>query len=92
MTDLYPLLHQSLNWYHLLREISVEERLCSKVRSTEQETGLSSSDKPVEMEVDIVALKPLSSKPSSSKPPFSSKARAFHALKESCNLDENTFF
>lgn len=64
LTDLYPLLHQSLNWYCLLCAISVEEGQRSVVRSSEMETNLSSSDKPVEMEIDTATSKPSSSKPS----------------------------
>ena len=92
LADFYPLLHQSVNWYHLLCEMSMEERECSTVRSSELETGLSSSDKLMEMEVDTTISKPLSSKPLSSKPSSSSKARTFHALKELCNLDEEMLF
>lgn len=92
LNDLYPLLHRSLNWYRLLCEMSMEEREGSVVKSSELEMGLSSSDKPVEMEVDTAASKPSSSKPSSSKHPSSSKARTFHTLKESCDLDEETLF
>ena len=77
LNDLYPLLHRSLNWYHLLCEMSMEERKGFVVRSTELEIGLSSNDKPMEMEVDSTASKPSSSKPSSSKHPSFFKARTF---------------
>lgn len=46
----------------------------------------------MEVEIDIVALKPSSSKPFSSKPSSSTKPRSFHALKELCGLDEETLF
>ena len=86
LADLYPLLRQSLDWFQSLREMLVEVGVGSKVRSSELETGLLSSDKPVEVEVDTTVTVPLSSKPSSSK----KKSRAFHALKEECTLDEDT--
>lgn len=70
----------------------MEEREGSTVRSSELETRLSSSDKLVEMEVDTTISKPSSSKTLSSKPSSSSKATTFHALKESCNLDEEMLF
>lgn len=54
--------------------------------------GLSSSDKPMEMETDTTALKPLSSKPSSLKPSSSKKPRSLHALYEPCGLDEDMLF
>ena len=44
LADLYPLLYQSLNWFQSLREMFVEERVGSEIRSSEVETGLSSSD------------------------------------------------
>ena len=92
LTDLYPLLHRSLNRYCLLCEMSMEGRRRFVVRSSELETGLSSSDKPVEMGINIAASKPSSSKPSSSKPSSFTKPRSFHAFKESCCLDEETLF
>ena len=92
LTSLYPLLHQSLNWYRLLCAMSMEEGPRSVVRSSEMEMGLSSSDKMAKMEIDIVASKPSSSKPSSSKPSYSKNPRSFHALNEPCGLDENTLF
>ena len=55
----------------------MEERKGFVVRSTELEIGLSSNDKPMEMEVDSTASKPSSSKPSSSKHPSFFKARTF---------------
>lgn len=92
LTDWYPLLHCSLNWYHLLCEMSGVEKEGSMVRSSELETGLSSSDKPMEVEVDTDASRPSFLKPDSLKASSSSKARAFHALKEKCNLDQEPLF
>ena len=62
------------------------------VRSSELETGLSSSDKPMEMEIDTVTLKPSSFKPFSSKPSSFKKPRSFHAFHELCGLDKDTLF
>lgn len=92
LTDLYPLLHQSLNWYCLLCAISVEEGQRSVVRSSEMETNLSSSDKPVEMEIDTATSKPSSSKPFSSKPSSSKMPRSFDALNKPCGLDKDMLF
>ena len=72
--------------------MSMEEGQRSVVRSSELETSLSSSDKPVEMEIDTTASKPSSFKPSSSKPSSSKKPRSFDALNEPCGLDEDTLF
>ena len=66
LADLYPLLHQSLNRFQSLREMSVEERIRSKVRSSELETGLSFSDDPIEAKTNTVTSVPSSSQPSSS--------------------------
>ena len=62
------------------------------VRSSELKMGLSSSDKPMEMEIDTAASKPESFKPSSSKPSSSKKPRSFHAFHEPCGLDKDTLF
>ncbi|XP_050241259.1 uncharacterized protein LOC126690173 [Quercus robur] len=72
--------------------MSMEEGQRSVVRSSELETSLLSSDKPVEMEIDTTASKPSSFKPSSSKPSSSKKPRSFDALNEPCGLDEDTLF
>ena len=64
LTKLYSLLCQSLNLFQSLREMSVEERVGSKIRSSELETGLLSSENPIEE--DTTASMPSSSKPSSS--------------------------
>ena len=58
-----------------------------EVRSSELDTGLSSSDKAVEIDFTISAspsLNPISSS--------HTMLRAFHALEEVCPLDEDTFF
>ena len=70
MVDLLPLLHQSIDWFwDLVREAM------SKVKSSELETGLSSSDDPVEG--DTVVSNPR-------------EVRAFYALNEECGLDADT--
>ena len=56
LANLHPLLHQSLNWF---KEMVGERDVVSEVRSSELETGLSSSDDPIEAEVDTVASDPL---------------------------------
>ena len=72
--------------------MSAEEGPRSVVRSSELETGLSSSDKPTGMEVDTTTSKPLSSKPSTLKPSASKNSRSFHAFDEPCGLDEDKIF
>ena len=81
LADLSPLLSQSLDWFRFVRAMSME------VRSSKLDTGLSSSDKDVE--VDTAASAPLSLNTSSSSPTI---LRAFHALKEMCSLDKDTLF
>ena len=61
-----------------------EREVVSKVRSSELETGLSSSDDPVEVEGDTTASGLSSS--------GQRKIRPFHAFREKCALDANTFF
>lgn len=58
LVDLYPLLLHSLDWFRSIRGMSVE------VRSSELDTGLSSSDKA--MEVDTTISEPSSLNPLSS--------------------------
>ena len=48
----------------------------SEVRSSELETGLSSSSEPVEVDTAVFA---------------SREVRAFYALNEECGLDDDTF-
>lgn len=81
LADLFPLMRQSLNWFRYIQEMFVE------VRSSELDTGLSSSDKAVEIDFTISASPSLN--PSSSS---HTMLRAFHALKEVCFLDEDTLF
>ena len=57
----------------------------SKIRSSDLETGLSSSAGTDGVRIDIVTFIPVSSQPSISPPP-----RSFHALKEKCSLNEET--
>ena len=72
LADLLPLLRQSINWFESL----VRERgRMSEVRSSELETELSSSDKPVEG--DTIISDPC-------------EVRAFHALEVECGLDSKT--
>ena len=69
----------------------MEEKVGSKIRSSELEMVLLSNNNPVEVEVDTVALAPSSSKPPSSKT-SKTNTRAFHSLKEKCTLDKDTLF
>ena len=70
VADLLPLIHQSIDWFRdLVREVM------SEVRSSELETGLSSSDEPTEGDTAVSA---------------SREVRAFYALNEECGLDDNT--
>ena len=81
LADLSPLLRQSLDWFNFVRAMSTE------VRSSELGTGLSSSDKAIE--VDTAILAPSSLNPLSSSPTM---LGAFHTLKEVCSLDKDTLF
>ena len=74
MGDLLPLFCQSIDWFEGL----VSERgAVSEVRSSELETGLSSSDDLVEVEEDTAVFVPR-------------EVRAFHALGEVCSLEDET--
>ena len=75
LAELLPLLHQLVNWFEGL---VVERRGMSDVRSSELETGLSSSNNPMEVEEDTAV--------SSLR-----EVRAFSALGEECSLDIETF-
>lgn len=75
MTELFPLIHQSLSWFRLKSEMSF---FFLGVKLSSLEIGLPSSDKVVEMEIDIV----------SSKPSSSSQPQILQALKETCSLKE----
>ena len=72
LTELCPLLHQFLDWFEGL----VRERgIMSKVRSSELDTGLSSSGEPAEGDIVVSTLL---------------EVRAFYALKEACGMDVDT--
>ena len=69
LTELCPLLCQSLDWFEGL----VRERgIMSKVRSSELDTGLSSSGKPAEVATAVSTPQ---------------EVRAFYALEKACGLD-----
>ena len=72
--ELFPVLCQSINRFEGL--VSERERM-SEIRSSELETGLSSSDDPVEKGNDTAASVPR-------------EVRAFSALGEDCGLDTKT--
>ena len=67
--ELSPILSQSIAWF------KGEKKRMSKVRSSELETRLSSSDGPVEGDTAISTPRAI---------------RAFHALEEVCGLDADT--
>ena len=70
VADLLPLLRQLIDWFRdLVREAMLE------VRSSELETGLSSSGDPVEGDTAVSAPR---------------EVRAFYALNEECGLDDDT--
>ena len=85
MGDLYPLLHQSLDWFKAMRGVFVEERMGFKIRLSNLGMGLSSSGNTTGAETDTAASIPMSSQPSVSQSP-----QPFHALKEECSLNEET--
>ena len=74
LADLFPLLHQSIDWFE---ELVGEQKVMLEVRSSELERGLSSSNDPIEMEGDTTTSSPR-------------EVRAFSALKEECGLDAET--
>ena len=79
MVDLHPLLNLSQ-----FKEMAGDKKVVSKVRSSELETGLSSSDDTVKAKRDTITSGPLS---------FGWKEIGpFHALREKCALDANTLF
>ena len=69
LVDLLPLLRQLIDWF---KNLVREQEIMSEVRSSELETGLSSSGNPVEGDTAVSTLR---------------EVRAFHALKEVCGLD-----
>ena len=72
MTDLCPLLCQSIDWF---KGLVREQGTMSKVRSSELDTGLSSSSEPAEGDTAVSTLR---------------EVRAFYALEEVCGLDADT--
>ena len=74
LADLVPLLCQSIDWFEGLMG---EQGAMSEVRSSELEIGLSSSNDLVEVKEDTMVSVPR-------------EVRAFHALGEVCNLDDET--
>ena len=72
LTDLFPLLRQFVDWFE---DLVSDRRAMSEVSSNELETGLSSSDDPVEEDTAV----------------FTSRVvRAFSALDEERGLDAET--
>ena len=72
LTELCPLLRQSLDWFEgLVREWGI----MSEVRSSELDTGLSSSGEPAEGDTAVSTPR---------------EVRAFYALEEACGLDADT--
>ena len=63
LTDLFPILCQSVDWF---KELVGNRGVMSEVRSSQLKTRLSSSDDPVEVEVDTTAFGQI-------------EVRAFHA-------------
>ena len=88
LMSLFPLIHCSLIAHHL--EMTAMEYRDIDVRSSELETSLSSSGEPSDKDFEVVISKPSSSlKPhSSSKPSSSLSSIPFHALFESCFLEQ----
>ena len=74
LAELFPLLRQSVVWFE---NLASEQRVMSDVRYNELETGLSSSDDPVEVEEDTTASSPR-------------QIKAFRALGKVCGLDAKT--
>ena len=84
------MLCQSLAWFKSVHEVLRRESMGSKVRSSDLETGLSSSAGTAGVEIDTTTYVP-SSIPSSSCPSISATPQTFHALKEKCSLKVDTF-
>ena len=72
LTNLLPLIRQSIDWFESLVK---EWEIMSKVRSSELETGLSSSGDPMEGDIAVSTIW---------------EVRAFHALEEVYGLDADT--
>ena len=84
--SLYPLLHQSLDWFRFVRKVLRRESIGFEVRSSNLEIGLSCSVGTAGVETDSAT-----SVPSSFLPSISASPRSFHALKEKFFLKEDTF-
>ena len=69
LDSLYPLSHQSLDWFGSVREDLRRESIGSEVRSSDLETSLSSSASTAEVEMNTAIFSPLSSLPSISASP-----------------------
>ena len=88
--NLFPLLCQSLAWFKSVCRVLRRESMGSEVRSSDLETGLSSSASPVGVETDTATSIP-SSVLSSSYPSASDTSHPFHAFKEEFSLKKDTF-
>ena len=88
--NLYPLLCQSLAWFKSMHEVLRRENMGSEVRSSDLETGLSSSAGMAGAETNTTTSMP-SSIPSSSRPSVPATPRPFHAPKEKYSLKIDTF-
>ena len=76
LTDLFPILRQFVDWFE---ELVFNQGVMSEVRSSQLKTRLSSSDDPVEVEVDTTAF-------------GQREVRAFYAWGEACALDSDTLY
>ena len=74
LANLFLLLHQSVDWFE---DLVSDRRAMLEVRSSELETGLSSSDNPVEEDTAVSTLRVV---------------RAFSTLDEECGLDVETLY
>ena len=88
--NLFPLLCQSLAWFKSVCRVLRRESMGSEVRSSDLETGLSSSASPVGVETDTATSIP-SSVLSPSYPSAFDTSHPFHAFKEECSLKKDTF-
>ena len=90
LSDLYPLLHQSLSWFKSVREAFRRENMEFEVRSSNRERGSSSGVDADGAIIDIATFVP-SSAPSSILPSASPTSHPFHALKEKYTLKAEVF-
>ena len=82
LTTLYPMIQHSLIAHHL--EMTAIKYRDINVRSSELKTSLSSSSESMDKDFEIIVSRALSS----SKPSSSSSSTPFHALFESCFLEQ----